>query len=212
MKRTLEIALSLMALLILTAAGGWQANRVRAAQSDEATKPTVSKEPLSDERVAVYRDFLANWMGTEIGNVNLAIQTMPLEKDWAGDPEGCRKGLELEPIAVGETHYFRAVDGWKIGGEKLRLVVPEVQEEEIKQQSDPGMGIRKGQSVDEAVANGFRNGLFTFSEIQFDKKHEHAILKFSFHCGSLCGHGGTVVLTKSKDGWKQSGECGRWIS
>jgi hypothetical protein len=198
--------------MILVAASGWRMGLVRAAQADDESKPKVSKEQLSDERVAVYHDFLVNWMGKEIGNVNLAIQTMPLDKDWAGDPEGCRKGLELEAVTAGETHYFRAVDGWKIGGEKLRLVVAETQEEEIKKQSDPGMGIRKGQSVEEAVDNGFRNGLFTFSEIQFDKKHEHAILKFSFHCGMLCGHGGTVVLTKKDGVWKQTSECGNWIS
>ena len=212
MKRTVGSVFSGILFLILAAASGWQICLVRAAQADDESKPKVSKEQLSDERVAVYHDFLTNWMGKEIGNVNLAIQTMPLEKDWAGDPAGCSKGLELEPVTAGETHYFRAVDGWKIGGEKLRLVVAEVQEEIIKKKSDPSVGMSKGHGVDEAVENSFRNGLFTFSEIQFDKKHEHAILKFSFHCGMLCGHGGTVVLTKKDGVWKQTSECGNWIS
>lgn len=211
MKRHIWVIVSVFLLLMIAATSGVRTGRVRAAQSDDENKTKVSKEQLSDERVAVYHDFLASWMGTEIAQVNLAIETIPLDKDWAGDPEGCRKGLELEPVTAGETHYFRAVDGWRIGGDKLRLVVAETQEEEIKK-NDPWSGIKQGHSVDDSVRNGFNHGLFSFSEIQFDKKHEHAILKFSFHCGSLCGNGGTVVLTKTKDGWKQTGECARWIS
>jgi hypothetical protein len=78
---------------------------------------------------------------------------------------------------------------------------------------DPGTSIREGQSVDDAVDAGFAAGLFTFSEIVFDNSHTHAALSYSFNCGSLCGHGGTVVFTKEGNRWKRAKhDCAYWMS
>ena len=58
----------------------------------------------------------------------------------------------------------------------------------------------------------FPTGLFTFSEIVFNKQHTRAILQYSFVCGGLCGNGDTVVLKKANGKWKITGHCRRWIS
>ncbi len=203
--------MGLLAVAAVAGMVGWKCVGVGAAQSEEAPKPKLSKAPLSEERVAVYHDFVAAWMGRDSHQLNLSQQTMPLEKDWAGDPEGCRAGLDLEPMAADEVHEFRAAEARSIGGATTRLVDPDAQQDEVRE-NDPWSGIKKGDTVEGAVRNGFNHGLFKLSEIQFDKGHEHAILKYSFICGRLCGDGGTVVLSKTKAGWKQTGTCGSWVS
>ena len=62
------------------------------------------------------------------------------------------------------------------------------------------------------MRNGFAHGLVTLSEINFDKEHKHAIVSFSFFCGSLCGNGGTAVLEKVDGAWQRKSNCHNWIS
>lgn len=40
------------------------------------------------------------------------------------------------------------------------------------------------------------------SEIAFDKERHFAAVKYSFWCGSLCGHGRTLVLEKVNGKWQ----------
>ena len=96
----------------------------------------------------------------------------------------------------------------RLSANHVRLVDPDKHK-----MHDPGRSIFRGQSVDDAVETGFAAGLFTFSEIVFDNSHTHAALRYSFVCGSLCGHGGTVVFTKERDTRKPAREgCRQWVS
>jgi hypothetical protein len=91
-------------------------------------------------------------------------------------------------------------------------VDPEKQHKAIEE-SDPNNAIRRGQDVKIAVDAGFTAGLLTLSEVAFDKKHQHAAMSFSFVCGGLCGHGGTIVFKKENGKWKESKrQCSSWIS
>ena len=79
--------------------------------------------------------------------------------------------------------------------------------------ADPEAGIRQGQSVNDAVRTGFAAGILRMSEILFNSKHDLAAFNYSFVCGSLCGHGATVIFELKGGKWKQSGRnCGYWIS
>ena len=177
----------------------------------EPPAPTVSKKPLTEEQVGVYHDLLMSWMQDELTTVNLAIETVPLKREGYEGIQDCLKDFDAEPMPPNVVHRFIAVDGWRIGGDKLRLVVGDLQNQEVEK-NDPWNGIKNGKSIDDSVRNGFNHGLFTFSEIQFDKKHERAILAYSFYCGRLCGNGGTVILTKKDRVWKTTGRCHQWIS
>lgn len=67
--------------------------------------------------------------------------------------------------------------------------------------------------LNQAVRNAFEHGLFSVSEIVFDKEYLHAIVSYGFRCGLLCGSGATVVLEKMGNEWKiADGACGGWIS
>jgi hypothetical protein len=68
------------------------------------------------------------------------------------------------------------------------------------------------EQLNDSVTQAFNTGLFTFSEITFDRQHRHAIVSYNFVCGGLCGHGRTVVLKRLTRRWKMISTCGSWIS
>jgi hypothetical protein len=78
--------------------------------------------------------------------------------------------------------------------------------------NDPRNWIGKGNSVESAVNNAFDSGLFSLSQIAFDKQHRRALVMYSFVCGSLCGSG--VWLFENVNGeWKRIEHlCGGWVS
>lgn len=183
------------------------------ACAQKAAKPKVSADPLSAEQLAVYRAVLAGWMQSDGPPTNLSVQTVPLQDSigYSGNKE-CGKGLSLEPLPEVTVHRFRPQDLLQLGAERaLTLIDPERGNKEVDT-NDPGKAIRGGQSIDNAVRNGFAHGLITVSEIQFDKKHEHAIVSYGFRCGGLCGNGGTVVVEKKDGVWKFQSRCDEWIS
>ena len=68
------------------------------------------------------------------------------------------------------------------------------------------------EQLDQSVKQAFQTGLFTLSEIAFDKEHRRAVVGYSFVCGMLCGHGNTLMLKRVGRDWKVAKGCGGWIS
>jgi hypothetical protein len=66
--------------------------------------------------------------------------------------------------------------------------------------------------IDDSVKQAFQTGLFTLSEIVFDKDHRRAVVTYSFVCGTLCGNGDTLLLKKVGQHWRVAKRCGGWIS
>jgi hypothetical protein len=191
-----------------------------ALAGDKQPKPKLSKEPLTPEQIAVYRAVLQDYaQGGDNITLNLANKPRPLDRsgfDWSED---CVKSLELEPAPKSGSlvHTFDpAVDL----GVKVVLVDPEAQTQTVKK-NDPGNVIDSGaksgkpvtdDQIGDAVKKAFNTALFSLSEIVFDKEHKHAVVSYSFYCGGLCGHGGTVILQKSGETWKMLRRCSSWIS
>jgi hypothetical protein len=177
-------------------------------QVKKAPEPELSKSQLTDEQLAVYRAFLKSYTNGSDSTLNISARTLPFD---ASRENGCLKGIELVDQEQAAKFIHELPDSL-VAGTKERLVDPEKQRQHVKS-SDPGEQIRSGKCVDDAVKAGFAAGLFSFSEIVFDRKHEYATFSFSFVCGSLCGHGGTVVFRKKNGIWQDSGRrCGSWIS
>lgn len=181
------------------------------AGAQEKAKVVVSLNPLTAEQLSVYKAVLAGWMSKDTPVVNLADRTTPLGETGPSNAPECGKGLDLEPLSTTMVHQFQVGDLAQLGSGKIVLVGQKRGEQDVKD-NDPWTSIQKGHSVDDSVRNGFAHGLFTLSEIQFDKKHEHAIVSYSFVCGALCGNGSTAVMEKTADGWKEMKRCGEWIS
>lgn len=187
------------------------AAQAQANDESKSSSPTVSKKPLSDEQLNVYRDFLKVWRPAAIETLNLAFETDAFERTGTESENDCLKDFVAEATPQNVIHRFTDADVSKMGVGKIKLVDREVQRQEVAS-NDPVTGVQKGESVEDAVRNGFNHGLFIFSEIQFDKKHERAVVTYTFYCGEQCGNGGTVVLSRSTGIWTIISRCQQWIA
>ena len=209
MKRLLTLTI----LLLI----GWNT----AAQDEDNPSPQLSKDPLTAEQAAIYRTLLSQYVQGDLNAaLNIADRTDPagLNDDPSGVDISCSPGLKLEPIPRPRVIHRLTRD--IALGPNMVLVDPRRQGELVKQNDPQNLMHRaiddhqpvSDQQLDNSVKQAFASGLFTFTEIVFDKSHRHAILAYSFWCGSLCGHGNTVVMKKSGGKWRVQKECGGWIS
>ncbi len=180
--------------------------------------PTVSDQPLNPDQIAIYRAFLRGYNNGSGDPLNVATKTVALRLE-EDEQKGCLKGIVFEDIepAAKTVHVFRAEN---LQAKNVRLVEPDAQTK-IVEENDPQRLVHAAidgrvvsdRQLDEAVTNAFRTALLQVSEIAFDKTGRFAVMQFSFYCGSLCGHGGTLVFEKRKGRWRQTKrECGGWVS
>ena len=184
---------------------------------DDAPKAKVSSNPLTDERIAVYRAVLDSYSNGSEEILNVADKTETLDLSEVND---CLKGIDLEPTNTSTQVVHKVDDRVTKGKKNIALVDSELQQKKIEE-NDPQKLMKRaiddGEKVTEKQMNdslrhAFAAGLFTFSEIAFDKRHQHAVLAYSFVCGGLCGHGDTIILKKVGEKWKQAKTCRSWIS
>jgi len=166
----------------------------------------ISKDPLSSEQIAIYKDFLAGFGDEDKDHrfvLNLVDTTIPLSIN-ASDRDGCASDIVANGGLAGiVVHRFPA----EMKSADLRLV------DRKHKVSDPGDAIRRGAPVENAVVAGFASAILTFSEIAFDKQHRTAAFSYSFVCGRLCGHGGLVIYELQNGKWSRSKrDCASWIS
>jgi len=113
---------------------------------------------------------------------------------------------------VSASHSFHYLTRAVFPERNIRLVDADKQLTTI-QSNDPQNGIAAGKSVEKAVNHAFASGLFSMSEIAFDRDHRQALVSYGFVCGSLCGSGGTWLLEKVDGVWKRIDRvCGGWVS
>jgi hypothetical protein len=187
--------------------GCTQIQRSLAGSSDK--KPNRNTNPFNADEVAIYRGILERWNSNSRSPLNVSNRTFPIDRD---PPEcSCLKGIELQSIA-NAAHLFHILTRDVLAGKNIRLVDADKQAV-IVQSNDPTKSIREGKSVDTAVNGAFSTGLFSMSEIAFDKEQRRALVSYSFVCGSLCGSGGVWMFEKVDGVWKKSERvCGGWIS
>lgn len=162
----------------------------------------VEPPPLTSENILLYHKFLAVYNNGSKTMLNIANVTEPFAPG-DGDRTGCLKSFPVTHTSL--VHHFPAN---AFADLNTHLVDPH-----LHQKHDPGDAIRNGEPVDDAVEAGFRAGIFTFSEIIFNATHDRAAFTYSFVCGGLCGHGGTVIYRKTNDKWSREKDlCGSWIS
>jgi hypothetical protein len=177
-------------------------------------KPTKDTTPLSADEVAIYRAVLQQYVPEGSGSLNVSATTEPLDPDSPMNHlsgSECLRGIQLENLDT-VSHRFHDLTPDVLPGKNMRLVDPKEQGKAVRR-NDPSKTIRGGKSVDTAVNDAFGNGLFSMSEIAFDKERRHAVVTYSFWCGSLCGNGSTLVFEKVDGQWKDTKRhCGGWVS
>ncbi|HEX5235529.1 MAG TPA: hypothetical protein VFW25_09380 [Silvibacterium sp.] len=162
-----------------------------------------SKLPLSTDQIAIYRAFLSDYNTGLDAPINLSDVTEEFKPD-RQDLQGCLKGFAPPSTPALLHHFSNEFSDLR----NIRLI--DAAHHKI---SDPGDAIRKGDSVEHAVKAGFEAGVLRISEISFDPTHHLAALTYSFHCGSLCGNGATVVYELRDGKWARSQKsCTFWQS
>lgn len=169
-----------------------------------ATETPVSKDPISSERMGIYRDFLAKYNNGSKATLNVSQTTVSFSPDDM-DRTGCLKAFRTEDLRATAPHT--------LPGDAFPNIAAKLVDPFVHKIHDPEDGMRRGQNVDNAVEAGFAAGLFTFSEIVFDASHTHAAFSYSFHCGMLCGHGAVTIYESRGGKWQASKvSCAHWIS
>lgn len=186
-----------------------------AVSQEGALEPKLSDKPLTAEQITVYRAVLRDYLKGSDGALNLADMTEPLDLSDKQCFEGSANDGAKDPTPV--IHRFESS---MVANTKIVLVDSQQQQSKVKE-NDPQNLIKRAiddhqnvtnEQLDQSVKQAFESGLFTFSEIAFDKEHRRAVVAYSLVCGMLCGHGSTLVLRKNGQEWRVTKRCGDWIS
>jgi hypothetical protein len=179
-----------------------------------SSKPVKSSTLLSADEVAIYKAILQQYGANDSGALNVSATTVPLNPDSPTSGlsrDGCLQGVQLENLD-GASHSFHELPPEILLGTNAKLVDPK-KHAKIAHANDPDKTMRQGKSVEDAVKGAFANGLFSMTEVGFDKDHHYAVVGYSFWCGSLCGHGRTLVFEKVNGVWRNANRtCGGWVS
>jgi hypothetical protein len=189
------------------------------AAQDSSVKPKISDVLLTPEQIAVYRAVLKDYLKGSEGALNVANRTELFDQTGPMSDKACISGIRLETTNAHSLTVHR-LDPSVALDSGIVLVDPDKQQEAIKG-NDPQELVKKvvddqeavtDKQIDESVKHAFQTGLFTLSEIVFDKEHRRAIVTYSFVCGSLCGNGNTLVLNRTGRAWRVTKTCGGWVS
>ena len=183
------------------------------ATTSDNSKPAKSTAPLSADEVAVYKAILQTYSKDKGSGLNISINTYPLDPTASttgfGQP-ACLNGIQLDDLSTVSRSYHE-LSPEVLPSITMKLVDPKTHARVVRS-NDPRNTIKKGRPVKDAVEAAFDTGLFSMSEVAFDKNHHFAAVRYSFWCGSLCGHGSTWIFEKVKGGWRKVRDCGGWIS
>jgi hypothetical protein len=181
----------------------------RALAGSLTKKPVRNKNPLSADDVAIYEEILERWNSKSRSPLNVSNRTFRLDRGLSDCD--CLKGIEPQSIE-NAANSFHILTGDVLGRKSIRFVDAGKQAVVIHS-NDPDNPIREGKRVEAAVNEAFSTGLFSVSEIAFDKEHRRALVSYSFVCGSLCGSGGVWLFEKVDGLWKKSEHaCDGWVS
>ena len=169
---------------------------------------------LGADELAIYQAVLRQYLSKEHIPLNVANRTYPLDLSTHSGKlanQQCLDGIILVNIEAA-SHSYHDLTPNDLAGKGITLVDAKKQSKIVRDR-DPGNTIRRGTPVEKAVRDAFDTGLFSISEIAFDKEHRYAVVSYSFWCGSLCGNGSTLVFEKIASEWKPtSRSCGGWVS
>ena len=186
-----------------------------AMTQEDTPKPKVSDDSLTPEQIAVYRAVLKDYTKGSDGALNLANKTEPLDQS----DKACFEGIEAGVSKVSAPVVHRLGPSLVLNT-RIVLFDPNRQQKTIKE-NDPQNLVKKAvddherindDQLGDSVKTAFDTGLFTLSEIVFDKEHRRAVVAYSFVCGMLCGYGNTLVLKKVGKEWRVTKRYGGWVS
>jgi hypothetical protein len=186
-------------------------------------EPTLSKEPLTNEEIAIYREVLQHIQEMEEAKldhqINLADRTEPIDQAAVFNDQ-CLRGNPMEvkgkfvpaegPIitfpkpgknALLIIHKF---DASVLSNLKAVLVDLDRQRKKVDAIKVPD------RTPEDFTGPNCQAGLFTLSEILFDEGRQYAAVHYSVYCGKRVGYGATEILKKDGGKWKIFRACNVW--
>jgi hypothetical protein len=157
----------------------------------------LSRDRLTPDEIAVYQAVIMDYLRDSKGSLNVANVTVPLVIPDSLIAGGCVPSFGLEEANKRARLIHRMAPEVALN---LKVTLVDRDEQRRKYMRFEGS------------EQAWDNGLFTLSEIVFEKDHRKAVVSRSFVCGGLCGQGQTLVLEKVAGKWKVSKRCGGWIS
>lgn len=186
-------------------------------QAQTRQYPMLSAEPLTTDQVAIYRAVISDHLKGSSERLNIASTTESADRSGSFFDYRCMKDAESKGSSPPVIHKLESL---VTGNPHLVLVESGRQQEQIEK-NDTQHLLQKAiddhekvtdRVLDQSVIEAFNTGLFTLSEIVFDKQHLHAVVAYSFVCGGLCGNGNTLLLKKVGRKWVIRKRCGGWVS
>lgn len=185
---------------------------------DTTPKPRLSNAPLTAEQLAIYRAVGKHYLKNLRTSIDLASRTEPFNFNGPSSDESCGNGLEPDKTVTPDLVVHK-LNSSALADARFVLVDPENEIAKIRR-SNPQNLIREAAEGKPVTADDLRNsfgqesntGMLSLSEIVFDKTHRWAAVNCNFFCGSLCGHGETLIFRKAGDDWKIKRACGGWVS
>jgi len=167
---------------------------------------------LGPDEIEIYQVILEQRALQGWTPLNVSARTHPLDVMSGKELTcACLDGIYLED-SLGAFSSFHELTSQILPIAKMRLVDPDKQAAVVRS-NDPDVTIRKGKAVHDAARDAYATGLFSMSEIAFDREHRFALVRYDYYCGMLCGNGATLVLEKIAGRWKKiDRHCGGWIS
>lgn len=144
----------------------------------------VGRAVVFDERaqkIEIYRAYFAAYP-TEAGIIHLGNKTGKFGLS-AKDIFACAPTV-MATTAISRHYRTVSLTPKDFAGMPIRLVDP--------------VGQRRWADAHEPAFGG---GLWQVSDVGFDLTGQHALIEGSFHCGVLCGWGGTAVFERVGKRW-----------
>jgi hypothetical protein len=191
-----------------------------AAAHKLSTEPVLTTAPLTPERVAIYRDFLAAYAADPANTggpvLNVVMVTEPFTPTSNMDPDQpCLWADDIDNLTTPQLHKLspEAVPSARIHLVDLREPEPVHTAHTL---SVPVPFVHRKNAAPPPppppAATPRPSTLLTLSEIVFNKKHNLAAFHYSYTCGEECGHGETILYEMHDGAWKptKSG-CSKWV-
>jgi PIN domain nuclease of toxin-antitoxin system len=206
----MKLGCRVLALIFVSAVG------VRLVEG-QTRQTALSPEPLTREQISIYHLVIVDYLKGSSEKLNIASTTETADQAGLSFDYHCMKDAQIKERSRLVVHRL---DPLLADNPQLVLVESDSQQEQIEK-NDAQCLVRKAieghrdvsdDELKQSVRRAFEVGLFSLSEIIFDKRHLNAVVAYSFVCGGLCGNGNTVMLKKTGQKWKIYKRCGGWVS
>jgi hypothetical protein len=227
MRRLLNPTVGLITFLIgVLAASAWLVVQHPSFQKPEASPPASAANSipvqinLETERHAVYSAVIRD-MYAEDGTKLLVVSREAVCVPASGDEEVEELPDRMGAFAIKELRELKqdTIDDFRVTAKQCRslseqLDIPVkyvfVTEKEIERLFEKGGLGQAWEHFYSRYPNS--SGIIGFSNVGFDREMNQALVATSRSCGSLCGAGHYVLLTKDNGVWKVHSKTMTWIS